>query len=132
MNECATIKFEEHHYSIICKWWDAHKWPRVPLASLSKDGIMSLVNGNMVCVGWLYKTNSNIAWLGFPTVNPYVDRTLRALGIDACLAELGKLGSNYNIIANVSNKSLIKRLEKLDFIKTDENITHLMRVKKCQ
>jgi hypothetical protein len=52
--------------NILCKWWKDWKWD-APLRDFLPDngegGIMILDGDEPVCAGFLYTTNSNVAWV---------------------------------------------------------------------
>jgi len=73
--------FTDDDYEDVGKWWIAQGWPVLPLELLPDMGIIVEVNGNKACVGWLYTSNSKLAWLGWPVANPDVSSFSRGKAV---------------------------------------------------
>lgn len=127
-----TVQFNpEIHYNTLIKWWKGHKWVLVPLDSLPDTGLVCFFGDKPVCAGFLYRTNSNIAWLEWLVCDPKADRNYRSACIDKLIKELINLAKEdgYKIIfTSVSNKNLITRLGRHNFEITDNNMNNLIRV----
>jgi len=127
----SLVKTERYaglqHYTSLSTWWKAHDWPVMPPESLSQYGLV--IPG--VAAGFLYKTDSNIAWLEFLISNPEVNKEARSKGLDAIIeglsAEAKRLGFK-TVFTSSYHPGLIKRYEKHQFVKTDENVTQLVRI----
>jgi len=62
--------FKDSDYEEVSKWWNKQGWPSLPVELLPDTGIVVECHGKMCCVGWLYTSNSELAWLGWPVANP--------------------------------------------------------------
>jgi len=61
-------RLEHVDYDMLSKWWSDWRWTpplREILPDNGKGGIMVIDNGVPVCAGFLYQTNSGIAWIEF-------------------------------------------------------------------
>lgn len=116
----------EKHYGQVVEWWQGHQWPVVPPAVLPKTGL--IVPG--FAAGFLYKTDSNLAWLEWAVVNPQSDRILRREALDAVLGGLfeeAKKAGFEAVFTSVSHPGLIERYKKLGFSVSDTGMTNLAR-----
>ena len=78
---------EENDYEKFCKWWKFWRWKPIEKVLLPNNGLGGLKitdeNGVDVCVGFLYETNSGIAWIEFIISNPEIkDTEIRSLLTD--------------------------------------------------
>lgn len=129
------IRFEkfspEKHYEILKDWWLGHKWSVVPMRSLSKNGLMCYWNDIPVCSGFIYGSDSNIAWQEWLLCDPKADRQYRSECIDNLLDELDKQAKDmgYTVIfTSVRNASLMTRLENKGFQVSDTEMTNMVKV----
>lgn len=63
----------EKDYETIVKWWKWWRWPVLPQSMLpdgGKGGYMIEKNGTPIICGFVYLTNSKIAWLEWIVSNP--------------------------------------------------------------
>lgn len=61
-------------------WWAAHGWPAPPrdfLPDNGKGGFMVWDENTPICAGYMYSTNSKVAWCDWVVGNPEVDYELR-------------------------------------------------------
>lgn len=117
-------------YSMVSAWWRAWKWPVLPLDALPKTGVIVSSNDIEVCAGWLYQTDSSIAWLEFIISNPKYREDDRSECVDALIGTLLTLAreAGYkNVFTSTNAAALVKRYERNGFSVTDSNVTHLMR-----
>ena len=83
-----------------------------------------------VCAGFLYATDSKICWLEWIVGNPDSPHEIRAEGLNLLINELcayaKKVG--FEVVFTSSNHTrLMDRLDAAGFIKTDTNVTQLIR-----
>ncbi len=130
--EISFIKFDQaKHYETICSWWKAHKWDAIPLDALSDDGIVITSDGQPVCACWLYRTNSSICWVEWYVANPTAPRKIRNICIDKMIeisTSLAQMLGFKSVFSSVKVGRFIKRLEENDFIKSDQEMTNLIRI----
>lgn len=127
--EISLINLETD-YEIVKGWWEKHSWPVIPKASLSSTGFIVKDGTNSVLAGWVYHTNSDIAWLEFVISNPEIKGEIRDQAFDLLFnvtSEYAKVNNFKNIFTSVKHPNLMKRLEKNQFVKADENMTNFIR-----
>ena len=120
--ELTVRALQESDWDTLQEWWAKWNWPTVTKEMLPLNGCGGLIvyKGDIpVVAGFLYLTNSNIAWMEFivsdPTYKEY-DRAkaleLLILSLEDIAREMGK-----EIIFSVGrNKSLLSMHKKLDYI----------------
>jgi hypothetical protein len=119
----------EADYEMVSAWWKAWKWPVLPLDALPKTGVIISTQTD-VCAGWLYQSDSSIAWIEFIISNPNYREPDRSLCLDTLIGTLLTLAREagyQNVFTSTNAASLIKRHERNGFRVTDINVTHLMR-----
>ena len=79
----------ENDYSdFLVKWWKDNRFPVPPIDFLpnnGKDGIVVINKdtNEKICAGFIYITNSEVAWLEFPVANFEIkNRELRKQAIE--------------------------------------------------
>ena len=77
---------KEKDYKTLCKWWDDWKLPNHHPDALSETGIIISKDGVDICSGFIYSTDSYIAWFEFVTINKKTTKQQRK-------GALEKLGS---------------------------------------
>lgn len=60
---------KEKDYETLCEWWDDWGLPNHHPNTLSETGIIISKNGIDICSGFIYSTDSYIAWFEFITMN---------------------------------------------------------------
>ena len=125
-------RFEpEKHYASICGWWDAHKWPRIPLQSLPENGLVAVVDGEPLCAGWVYRTDSNMAWMEWLVMSPKAPRPVRGYALDELIRALIALAMTLGagvVFTSCRVPRLVNRLQDHGFQVTDSAMTNLVRV----
>lgn len=114
-------------YDMISSWWTGYSFPVVPKESLPKNGL--IIEG--ICAGFLYCTDSNIAWLEFVVGNPVASKEVRKSGLTELLSGLTGLAKElgYDVLfSSVSHQNLMDRYLEAGFKKTDINMTNFVRV----
>lgn len=128
-----SVRFlNESDYDILCKWWKAWRWTAPPRDFLPENGCGGLMiekNRIPVVAGFVYFTNSAIAWSEFIISNfEYKDKD-RKEAIKILIYELNELakskGSKY-IYTVVKNQSLKKIYQEMGYsngsVKVDEMV----------
>ena len=123
----------EKDLEMVKQWWEFWRWrDRVDPQILSDIGYIIEKDGQSLCVGWLYTTNSLVANLNFITVNPHSDRKLSSEALDfliECLCQRALKEGSRAISITISNPSLANRIKRLGFVDNGGALTHYIRLK---
>ena len=118
----------ERHYEKVCSWWEGHGWPRMPLHALPSRGYIV----EDIAAGFLYSTDSAIAWMEFIVANPAAkDRDIYS-GVRDLVNEIIKDATEdgYSMIFTaVRHRGLGKLYERQDFKITDSGMNLMMWTK---
>ena len=74
-------------YKILCEWWEDWGLPQHHPDALSETGIIVSKDGVDICSGFIYSTDSYIAWLEFVTINKKTTKKQR----EGVLEKLGEV-----------------------------------------
>lgn len=116
----------KNDYHVICKWWRDHNWMCVPKDCLPKTGYMI----DNVCAGFLYKTDSKIAWMEYIISNKDSNKDERNQGLDMLITKISDVAkeSDYKILyTSVMHPKLIERYNKHEFVVTDKDMSNMIR-----
>lgn len=123
----------EEDFTEFKKWWEFWRWKdRVNPDILSDIGYVVEKDGLAICAGWLYTTNSLVASIEWVVVNPYAQKEDMTEGLDfllECLSQRALKEEKRLIMTTINSPTLAKRLEKLGFIMTGENLKQFIRLK---
>lgn len=120
---------------ILVGWWKQWGWEppqRDFLPNDGKGGIMVLDEDTPVCAGFMYLTNSKVAWVDWIVSNKeYTKKPQRKDAIKLLVSALTdickKTGSKYSY-ALIKNESLIGMYEDLGYIKGDSYTGEMIKV----
>ena len=124
---------KEGAVSLLTEWWDAHGHPRVPAYALPQVSIfVSDDDDEPLAFGVLYECNSApIAWVEWVTTNPANTPLTSAKAIKV-LVDFLVLEASHNgyaiLLSTCRQKSLGRLLEKSGFVKTDDEVSHFIRI----
>ena len=125
-----TRPYTPDDYPQAAKWWESHNFPApIPESALPDSGIVVFEDGNDVCMGWLYLTNSSIAWIGFVVGSNEVSPRVLHEGILKLFESLNRLAlaKGYSAVyANFGLRGLLKSLEKIGFKQGGTNYTEMV------
>tara|TARA_R110002110_G_scaffold13979_5_gene66226 strand:+ start:1106 stop:1516 length:411 start_codon:yes stop_codon:yes gene_type:complete len=117
---------ETDYEDILVGWWKDWKWtPPLKdfLPSDGKGGVMVLDNDIPVCAGFVYMTNSKVAWVDWIISNrEYKKKPQRQQALSLLIKTLTdtcKNSGNKFCYALLKNKSLTKTYEDLGYIAAD-------------
>jgi hypothetical protein len=124
---------EKDYVQTLTKWWNDWNWSAPPIEALPSNGeggFMVSKGGQDICAGFLYFTNSSLAWLEFIVSNKEYKDKDRAEAIlflidNLCLA--AKENGYKAIWTCVKHPNLIKKYEASGFTKTDLNATEMIK-----
>jgi len=117
-------------YATIANWWNGHNWPIVAPDFLPKLGLIIEDEEHKYCCGWLYRTDSLIAWVEFIVSNPKAPMKKRSEAINLLIEELLQKARQMGygcVFTSVSQKGLMRRFAKQGFVVGDTNITQMTR-----
>lgn len=119
-------------YPVLAGFWRAQGWSPVPAQDLPPTGVVieDEETGTLLAAGFLYKTDSSIAWLEFIVGNPKADRTPRRLAVDLVITRLtehAKQSGFRNVFSSLEHKGLIRRYKNHGFVETDKEMTNLIK-----
>ena len=126
---------ETDYEDILVGWWKDWKWtPPLKdfLPSDGKGGVMVLDNDIPVCAGFVYMTNSKVAWVDWIISNrEYKKKPQRKEALDLLITTLTNIckdtGNKY-CYALIKNKSLIKTYETLGYNSADSYTQEMIKV----
>lgn len=106
----------DRHYKMLCDWLSAYGIKAPPIGSLPKVGV--IVNG--AACGFLYRTDSSIAFMDGICCKKSVSGDLRRRSIDLVIDELKRIAPKYGvemIIGFSKIRSMCERAVADDWIK---------------
>jgi hypothetical protein len=119
--ELTTRALQESDWETLQEWWAKWDWPKVAKEMLPLNGCGGLIvyKGNIpVIAGFLYLTNSNIAWMEWIISNKDYKEADRKEALKTLILELENIALSVgkNIIFSVSkSNSLIKMHKELGY-----------------
>jgi len=119
--ELTTRALQESDWETLQEWWTKWDWPKVAKEMLPLNGCGGLIvyKGNIpVIAGFLYLTNSNIAWMEWIISNKDYKEADRKEALKTLILELENIALSVgkNIIFSVSkSNSLIKMHKELGY-----------------
>jgi len=113
-------------YWELCSWWAGHGWMAPDQDMLPEHGFII----NNICAGFLYKTDSKIAWLEFIISNPRSEKLERNKALDLLIEQLYSRAKELGfkaIFTSATHKGLIERYKDHGFVVTDTSMTNLVK-----
>jgi hypothetical protein len=119
--ELKLRALQESDWGTLQNWWKTWKWPEIQKELLPLNGIGGLMiykEDQLIAAGFLYLSNSKVAWLDWIISNPeYRDKDRKEalseliIGLEEVAKQQG-----YSIIISIArNKSLIETHKKLGY-----------------
>lgn len=126
---------EEDYDNILKGWWKQWRWTapsRDMLPQNGTGGILVSNNGEDICAGFVYFTNSKTAWIEYIVSNPnYKNREDRKNALNMLINVLSiyveQEGYKY-IYTSLKNKHLIDRYEECGFLSGDKNCQEMIKI----
>jgi hypothetical protein len=119
-------QYKPSDYISVASWWVMHDWPVIDADHLPKHGF--IVDDK--AVGFLYMTDSKIAWLEFIVANPNVSKEDRSEALDLVINKLIDLAKELEfktVFSSVTHPRLIERYKRHGFVVTDTGMTNMIR-----
>ena len=128
-------RLNNEDYSELVKWWKdwGFKAPNKDfLPENGTGGIIVMDENNPVCAGFLYTSNSKVAWINLIISNKnYRKKPQRKKALLLLIKSLLEICKNTNIkyiYSNNNNKHLVAHFEFLGFTKTTDRMTELIKI----
>lgn len=124
-------RFHPDNYELICKWWKKRNFPCPMLEHIPPTGFIVSLGTVQICAGFLCKTDSNTAIIWHLASNPDCDKELRQSSIDFLIRFMvdQAKSEHFSLVCFSTNiPKLGERVQKLGFMKFDENVTVYGRV----
>lgn len=123
--------------SILLKWWEGWKWVAPAVESLPREG-SGMFSGYLVskdetdiCAGFLYYTNSNMAWIEFIVSNPDYKESDRAEAIKLLIDSISEKAKDLGfkvLWTCVVHQNLIKKYIDCGFQETQNGAVELIKI----
>lgn len=119
--ELKVRALEETDWETLISWWDAWKWPKMSKEMLPMNGCGGLMvyKGNkLIAAGFLYLSNSKVAWLDWIISNPLYKEKDRKIALALLILSLEDVAKqqDYNIIISIArHKGLINTHKELGY-----------------
>ena len=126
---------ETDYDDILVGWWKQWGWEppkRDFLPNDGKGGIIVYDGDTPICAGFMYLTNSKVAWVDWIISNKeYTNKLQRRDAIKLLVSALTEIckksGSKYSY-ALIKNESLIGMYEELGYIKGDSYTNEMIKI----
>ena len=124
----------EDDYHKLCDWWRDWRWPVVSRDFLPENGTGGLMvssNGVDVCAGFVYMTNSKVAWIEFIVSNFHYREKDRKEAIEFLIFSLLEVCKQKGLLyafSTLKSPSLIGMYENCGFQKGSTNTTEMIKI----
>lgn len=125
---------EEDYHNILTGWWNDWGWTPPPIDFLPEDGtggVIVMDGDTPVCAGFMYATNSRVAWVDWIISNKnYTDRSKRKealVKLVACLTEMCRSNGYLYCYALIKNESLINTYKELGYLQAETYSTEMIK-----
>ena len=122
-------------YDTLSSWWKDWRWTAPPRDMLPEDGLSGVMvhkDGEEICAGFIYFTNSSTAWIEFIVSNFHYrqdDRQDALIFLINVLTELIKDKGSYKYIyTSLKSKSLIERYSECGFKMGSTNCSEMIKI----
>lgn len=111
--ELTVRALQESDWDTLQEWWAKWNWPIVAKDMLPLNGcggLMICKDNQLIAAGFLYLSNSKVAWLDWIISNPEYKESDRKAALILLIDSLEEVAKqqNYSIIISIArNKSLI-------------------------
>ncbi len=119
--------------NILVGWWKDWGWEPPAkdfLPDNGEGGLLVLDDNTPVCSGFIYITNSKVAWINWIISDKnFEDKKIRNIAIEMLLNNLVKMATKNNnsyVFASNNNLSLVDRFTNIGFVKGCENTTEII------
>lgn len=125
-----TREINKEDYNTLTEWWGFWRFPSPPFEVLPSTGLVITDDeDNMLCAGYLYHTNSTIAWIEWIVANPKQSKESREQSIIKLLNELKYLCKQNNYLfafSSIKNQNLLNKYIDCGWQITSKNSNEMM------
>jgi hypothetical protein len=120
--------------NFLCGWWEDWGWNAPTRESLPENGsggFVVEVDETPVCAGFLYETNSNMAWCEYIISNKKYTKENRSEAIIMLINFIALSAKDRGfkfVFTGTNNNPLKNKYTQCGFIETDKGITHMLKV----
>jgi hypothetical protein len=124
----------EADYQTAFAWWEKHGWSPPPLVFLPALGVVAEYDGRPVAAGWCYLDNScpvaKLEWLvSEPDAAPRKVLSGLTHVVSFLSSRVREPDLGYAVMLTCCRQpALVRLLEKLEFVKTDEAVTNMLLI----
>ena len=111
--------------NILVGWWNEWGWTPPKREFLPDSGIMISKDEINICAGFIYFTNSKVAWIEFVISNKDYREDDRMDAIEFLLALLSEIAVSEGYEFGYA---VLKHYENVGFVNSDNNITEMLAV----
>lgn len=120
-------------YNTLVKWWEDWGWDAPSKELLPDSGTGGLMVSNDdeedICAGFLYQTNSKIAWCEFVISDRYYKKSDRSKAIELLIKAIGLTAKEQGykaLFTSLNHQGLINTYERCGFIKSSKNCVEMV------
>ena len=122
---------KEVYDDILCKWWKDWRWTPPKFEMLPNTGIIVYYDDEPVCAGFVYYTNSKMAWIEYIVSNFHYRAFNRDEMIELTINTLCELakdnGFNY-LYTSLKSVHLIEKYKKCGFLAGDSKCQEMIKI----
>jgi len=134
MLNIRPLTYEDYEETLV-GWWTDWGWTAPTRDFLPDDGeggLMVLDGDVPVCAGYMYATNSRVAWVDWIISNKeYRKKPQRSEAISMLIATLTEISKNTGFkycYALIKHQSLIETYKELGYTKGDEYVGEMIKI----
>jgi hypothetical protein len=131
--EIRVLTGEDYDRTLV-KWWEDWEWSAPPKETLPDNGtggFMVHKGDTNICAGFLYQTNSKIAWCEFVISNKDYKEKDRGEAIELLINAISLTAKEQGYKAvwtSLRHKALIKRYEKNGFKQANTDCVEMVKI----
>jgi len=124
---------ENDHYAMLASWWDSWAgWVAIPPMMLPENGLVIYSDcGVPLCAGFLYKTDSCVAWAEHIISSKEAPKELRGGSVEFLINSLSNCAKDLGfkaVMSSIIHTGLINKMLSCGYTKTDLNMTNMLKV----
>jgi hypothetical protein len=127
----TVAAFNPEHYTSVVGLWRARAFPPLPPEALPPTGCCIMKGNCLIAAGFLYLSDSTIAWTEWLTTNPDAAAQERHEALDLIIEYLetsARAAGRRILFVSLADAGLIKRFTSHGFAVSDSQMTNLIKV----